>query len=159
MYIGGSKFYPIQVAEKLRCSLRLEVRGPAGHGSNPIRDGAMARLGRLLLDLERRDTPVHISPVTRLMVQELSRNTSFPEKLVFSLLLVPGLNAPLLKIFRSRLKGLDLLFRNTISPTIVHGGDQINVIPCQICVDVDGRMLPGFQPEQMAAEVQMITGQ
>ena len=44
MHLGGPNFYPIQVAEKLQCQMRLTVRGPAGHGSMPIRGGAMALL-------------------------------------------------------------------------------------------------------------------
>ena len=55
MHLGGQKFYPIQVAEKLQCQMRLTVHGPAGHGSMPIRGGAMARLGQVLQDLDAKN--------------------------------------------------------------------------------------------------------
>jgi acetylornithine deacetylase/succinyl-diaminopimelate desuccinylase-like protein len=48
MYVGKKKFYPIQIAEKQMCWMKATVRGPAGHGSQLMRGGAMAQLGRLL---------------------------------------------------------------------------------------------------------------
>jgi len=38
---------------------------------------------------------------------------------------------------------LEPVFRNTVSPTIVRGGDKHNVIPAEIKVTLDGRMVPG----------------
>ena len=38
------------------------------------------------------------------------------------------------------------VIRNTVSPTIVHGGDKINVIPSEIELQLDGRILPGRRP-------------
>ena len=53
---------------------------------------------------------------------------------------------------------LEPLLRNTVSPTIVRGGEKINVIPGEITLDLDGRMLPGFRPEQMVAELRALLG-
>ena len=33
LYVGGRRFYPIQVAEKQICWLKATVRGPGGHGA------------------------------------------------------------------------------------------------------------------------------
>ena len=38
------------------------------------------------------------------------------------------------------------MLHNTVSPTIVRGGDTINVIPSEITLELDGRLLPGFTP-------------
>ena len=48
--------------------------------------------------------------------------------------------------------------RNTAVPTIIHGGHRINVIPSEIFVDVDGRILPGQKPEDFAAAVRALVG-
>jgi acetylornithine deacetylase/succinyl-diaminopimelate desuccinylase-like protein len=48
--------------------------------------------------------------------------------------------------------------RNTVVPTMVHGGSRINVIPSEIVVDVDGRTLPGTDPEAFRASVQAVVG-
>ena len=63
--LGGKRFYPIQVAEKQICWLKA-TRPRAGR---PRRDGhrggTVARLGKLLSDLDRKRLPVHVTPVVR----------------------------------------------------------------------------------------------
>ena len=70
-YVGGRRFYPLMVAEKRGCQTRAVFRGPGGHGSRPLRGGAMARLGRALVALDSHRMPVHISTATRLMLEGL----------------------------------------------------------------------------------------
>ncbi len=48
LVIGKRRFYPIMVAEKQICWMKATLRGPGGHGSLPVRGGAMARLARFL---------------------------------------------------------------------------------------------------------------
>ncbi len=48
--------------------------------------------------------------------------------------------------------------RNTAVPTIIHGGHRINVIPSEVFVDVDGRILPGQKPEDFVAAVRALVG-
>jgi acetylornithine deacetylase/succinyl-diaminopimelate desuccinylase-like protein len=59
--VGKKRFYPIMVAEKQVCWMKATVRGRGGHGSIPVRGGAMARLSHLLQQLDQRDLPVHIT--------------------------------------------------------------------------------------------------
>jgi hypothetical protein len=60
------------VAEKQRCFLRAVVRGPGGHGALPMRGGAMAKLARLLKQLDRRRLPVHVTPVARRFLETMA---------------------------------------------------------------------------------------
>jgi acetylornithine deacetylase/succinyl-diaminopimelate desuccinylase-like protein len=50
------------------------------------------------------------------------------------------------------------LFRNTVNATIVRGGDKINVIPSEIALELDGRLLPGFKPDDMLSELRRLIG-
>jgi len=52
----------------------------------------------------------------------------------------------------------DPILHNTINATVVHAGEKINVIPSEATVDLDGRMLPGFEPDQFVAEVKQVVG-
>jgi acetylornithine deacetylase/succinyl-diaminopimelate desuccinylase-like protein len=52
----------------------------------------------------------------------------------------------------------DPLLHNTVSPTIVRGGEKINVIPGEVGVELDIRLLPGSSPEQAFAEIRALTG-
>ncbi len=53
---------------------------------------------------------------------------------------------------------LDPLLHNTVSPTILHGSDKINVIPCEVSVELDGRLLPGYTDKDMLSELGQLLG-
>jgi acetylornithine deacetylase/succinyl-diaminopimelate desuccinylase-like protein len=50
------------------------------------------------------------------------------------------------------------VLRNTVSPTILHGGEKINVVPSSVGVELDGRILPGFTPDDLSAELRELLG-
>jgi len=158
MYIGGKKFYPIQIAEKTACWIKATLRGPGGHGARPMRGGAMAKLGRFLSQLDKNCFPVHITPVTRRMIEAISSNLPFPKGMILRKLLVPALTDTVLKMLGENAQYFEPLLHNTVNATIVHGGNKVNVIPGEITVELDGRILPGFGPEDMIAELRQITG-
>ncbi len=157
-WLAGQKFYPIQVGEKLVCTLRLTINGAAGHGSMPIQGGTMATLGRVLTALDTQQLPVHITPVTRQMINGIASAIGFPQSAVLKLILKPQFTNRVMGLLGDASHAMNPMFRNTVSPTIVSASDKINVIPGQVTVDLDGRMLPGLQPAQLVAEVQAIVG-
>ena len=158
MQLAGQTFYPIMVAEKQICSLKLTVRGPGGHGSSPIQGGAMAKLGRILTKLDQNQLPVHITPEVRAMYEAIAANVAFPTSLILRLLLNPRLTNLTLGVLGPMRQQFDALLRHTVSPTIVHGGYKINVIPSEVSLEVDGRLLPGYQPQDLINELRTLLG-
>ena len=158
IYLMNRKLYPIMVAEKQICWMRAYVRGPGGHGSLPLRGGAMKKLARLLQQLEQRRLPVHITPAARQMIVTMASALSFPSNIVLGQLLNPRLTDCILKLLGTKGKGLEALFHNTVNATIVRGGEKINVIPSEIMLELDGRLLPGFKPHNMIAELRHVIG-
>jgi acetylornithine deacetylase/succinyl-diaminopimelate desuccinylase-like protein len=158
MDVAGRRFYPIMVAEKQLCWTHATLRGPAGHGSMPIRGGAMGKLGRLLHSLDRRRLPVHVTPVARSMIEAIAADVPATLAVPLKGLLVPTLTDRLLDAFGERGRIFDPLLHNTVSATIVGGGEKVNVIPDSITLSLDGRLLPGFGPEQLFAELRKLTG-
>ena len=158
IYLMNRKLYPIMVAEKQICWMRAYVRGPGGHGSLPLRGGAMTKLARLLQQLEQRRLPVHITPAARQMIVTMASALSFPSNIVLGQLLNPRLTDRILKLLGTKGKGLEALFHNTVNATIVRGGEKINVIPSEIMLELDGRLLPGFKPNNMIAELRHVIG-
>lgn len=158
LHIGGRRFYPIMVAEKQMCAIRAIVRGPGGHGSLPLHGGAMAQLGRLLQRLERRRLPVHITPVARHMFEAIAAALPLPTSAIIRQLLNPARTDAVLRLLGPRGQVFDPLLHNTVNPTIVRGGDKINVIPSEIVLELDGRLLPGYGPADMLAELRAIAG-
>jgi acetylornithine deacetylase/succinyl-diaminopimelate desuccinylase-like protein len=158
MDVAGRRFYPIMVAEKQICWTRATVRGPAGHGSMPIRGGAMGKLGRLLQRLDSRRLPVHVTPVARSMIQAIAADVPATLSMPLKGLLVPTLTDRLLDAFGERGRIFDPLLHNTVSATIVQGGEKDNVIPDEISLSLDCRLLPGFTPEQLFDELRALSG-
>ena len=158
MQLAGRRFYPIMVAEKQVCWTRATLRGRAGHGSLPIRGSAIGQLGRLLSRLDRRRLPVHVTPAASSMIEAIA--AELPSALAVPLrgLLVPRLTDRLLDVFGERAGVFDPLLHNTASATVVRGGDKINVIPGEVTVELDCRLLPGFGPEDVFGELRALAG-
>ena len=148
LFVGNKKFYPIMVAEKQRCWLKATVRGPAGHGSLPARGGAMAKLSQLLRELDKNRLPVHITPVSRLMFKTISSALGGMTGLIIGQLTNPKLTNIVLNLLGERGLVFDPLLHNTVNATVLHGSDKFNVIPSEVSVEMDGRLLPGFEPDQ-----------
>ena len=156
--IGGKRFYPIQVAEKQICWLKATIRGPGGHGAMVQRGGTVARLGKLLRDLDRKRMPVHVTPVVREFVGRVAAELPRKEATVMRSLLKPRLTDVALRLLGERGATMEPMLRNTVNATIIRGGAKINVVPSEIELELDGRALPGFTPEQLIAEVQDLVG-
>jgi acetylornithine deacetylase/succinyl-diaminopimelate desuccinylase-like protein len=157
-HIGLKRFYPIQIAEKQICWIKATVRGPGGHGARPMRGGAMSKLADLLRLLDKHRLPVRITPVARQMIEIMASNVAFPKSLILRQLLNPLLTDIILNLIGEIGEYIDPLLHNTVNATIVRGGDKINVIPSEVSVELDGRLLPGFSPEDMIKEVRQIIG-
>ena len=156
--IGPRRFYPVMVAEKQSCHLRLRIGGPSGHGSLDGGPGAMARLAEVLNRLEERRLPIHATPAARMMVEAIGAELTPPASLLFRAMPRPALTGAALKLMGKRGSVFGPLFRNTVNATMVSGGRQINVTPGEIVLDLDGRLLPGFGPEDLVDEVRGIVG-
>ena len=156
---GGKRFYPIQVAEKQICWLKATIRGPGGHGAMINRGGTVARLARFLTDLDRKRLPVHVTPVVRETVERIAAELPRHQAVILRSLLKPRLTDQALAPARSRRPAqFEPMLRNTVNATIVRGGAKINVVPSEIELELDGRALPGFSPEQLIAELHDLAG-
>jgi acetylornithine deacetylase/succinyl-diaminopimelate desuccinylase-like protein len=64
-----------------------------------------------------------------------------------------------LKLLGERADLFSPLIHNTASPTMLEASDKINVIPSQVTLGLDGRLVPGSTPEQMMAELHALIGE
>jgi acetylornithine deacetylase/succinyl-diaminopimelate desuccinylase-like protein len=159
LYIGKQKFYAIQVADKRFCWMKVILRGPGGHASTPVRGGIMARLAKLLQSLDQQRLPVHITPVARQMLESIAAAVPVPMNSVFQQLLDPALTDAVLDQFGPQGSMFDAMLHNTVNATVVQGGGKINVIPSEIILKLDGRLLPGYTFDNMVAELRPIIGE
>ena len=158
-YIDGKKFYCIQVLEKQMCWFKATLRGPGGHGSIPMHGGAVAKLGQLLQQLDQHRLPVHIHPVMHSMLETMANAlSSSPDGLRLRQLLEPTRADEVLDQLGSHTHFFDPILHNTVNVTIIQGGHKINVIPSEIVVEMDGRLLPGYTPDEMFQEMHELVG-
>jgi acetylornithine deacetylase/succinyl-diaminopimelate desuccinylase-like protein len=158
MEMGGRRFYPIQVAEKQICWLKAKIRGGGGHGAMINRGGTMARLGRFLTDLDSTPLPVHVTPVAREMLERIAAELPEPFGDELRSLLRPELTDQVLARLGPTARTTEPLLRNTVTATIVRAGEKINVVPAEVEVELDGRTLPGYGPDELIGELQEAVG-
>ena len=158
-HVAGVEFMPIQVSEQIPVQFTVTFTGAGGHGSLPVSDGAMAQLGRALTALDNHDLPVHIAPATRLMLEGIARHTSGATAFGVRRLLDERTAALTLNLLGAQFGRLGSLLRNTVSPTVVRGGENGNVIPSVVSLTLDGRMLPTSTPEQFLGELRAVIGE
>jgi acetylornithine deacetylase/succinyl-diaminopimelate desuccinylase-like protein len=156
--IAGRRFAPIQVSEKQRCHIAATVRGPGGHGSLDLPGGVATRLAGLLARLDRPRLPIHVTPVVGRMLDAIEAETGGVVARVVRLLHNPMLADPLLRAAGDTGRTLMPIFRNTATPNIVRAGDRVNVQPTSATVQIDGRVLPGFGPDDMLRELRHLLG-
>ena len=161
-YLGDKRFYPLMVAEKQVCWLRTRFTGPGGHGSSPLRDGAMAKLGKALMTLNSRRLPVHMTEAMEFMLDGLASIATPELQAAVAALRDPStVDATLDSLYASGTplaRTLDALLHNTVNATVVNGGFKTNVIPSDIELELDGRVLPGFSADDFMAELHELLG-
>jgi acetylornithine deacetylase/succinyl-diaminopimelate desuccinylase-like protein len=153
LHLGGQQFYPIQVTEKVGCQVRLKITGPSGHGSQPIRTGAMAKTARVLEALTSRRLPLHLTPVAERFVRTLAE----AEPALLGLL-DPVRGDGVLAELGDAGRMYEAILHNTASPTVIQGGGKTNVIPGTVEITLDGRLLPRQKAEEFLDELRQLIG-
>jgi acetylornithine deacetylase/succinyl-diaminopimelate desuccinylase-like protein len=156
--LSGQRFYPIMIAEKQSCPIKVTLRGQGGHGSLPGHAGAMAKLGQVLQKLDRKRLPVHVTPAARLMVEKVAGALPGATGMILRQLTNPLLTDLVLDLLGERGHTFDPLFHNTVNPTILRASDKLNVIPSQVELGLDGRLLPGCTPDDLLRELRQMLG-
>ncbi len=160
-YIGGKKFFAIQTSEKSSCQTRVSFRGPAGHGSMPrrSRDNATYKMAKALEALNTYRLPVHITPAAENMINAIAGGLGGDTAYTLRQLLNPQHTDAILDEMGDLGRQFDAILHNTASPNIVRGGDKINVIPGQVEIEIDMRIVPGFDPQAALDEIRNLVGE
>jgi len=151
---GGGKFFLLSMWEKGPVWLTLSAAGRAGHGSRPSPKDAPARLARAMARVaEHRDPPRLTEPV-RDMLRAL-RAKGFVD-LDVDALRGGAAETEALEALAKRFPEIDPLLRNTFAVTTLSAGFKPNVIPGSAEGTVDARIVPGEEPEEVAARVRAL---
>ena len=92
------------------------------------------------------------------MINQASDESPSPLTTILRSILNPKLTRRTIKQVGELGALLEPLVANTAQPTMVRGGDMINVLPSEIQVGLDGRLLPGFEPQALLDELHQPAG-
>jgi acetylornithine deacetylase/succinyl-diaminopimelate desuccinylase-like protein len=148
--IGERKAYRISTGEKGLVWLKLTAKGRAGHGSIPtLADNANIKMAKAFLNLSKLKTKITVHEDVAAEIKTVTTGI-FGEKngprLAKNYLNARSLDKLLDKISsedKHIAEGLRSLTRMTISPNVIHGGTETNVIPGACEGKVDIRLIPG----------------
>jgi len=160
--INGHRYYTVSTAEKGTSRFRIRATGRPGHGSIPHNDNAILKLVAILNRLQDTQLPVHFTATVRGYIEGIASTQPADVAQLFRAVLAAEATAdaaidalPTEDFLKDELRAM---VRNTISPTILQAGSQINVIPSLAEAFLDGRTLPGWTPEQYRKELETIFG-
>ena len=141
--IGGRNQYAtIETTEKQPRGARLVAKGPAGHGSRPLRTSAILHLSRAVEKLALWDPPMRLNDTTRTYFEKLAA-VSPPEDAARYKALFDPQKAPTVREYLAENDPFKYsMLHTSISPNIIQGGYQVNVIPSEAEASLDIRALP-----------------
>ncbi|MEU3756566.1 M20/M25/M40 family metallo-hydrolase [Streptomyces olivoreticuli] len=158
---GHVRFHPIVVAEKRAVWVRAVLRGVAGHASRVTGSaGAAYKLTRLLGAIDGGGLGTVLTPAVDTMLGELARVLPEPEGRRIAAFRADPADTSALDGFDERdIRYLSSIVQHTVNATVIHGGTKTNVLPSEISVELDGRVLPGdFDTPGFLAELRAKSG-
>ncbi len=146
---GGQRRYGVCCGEKGIFRFKVTAVGAAGHASLPrTGDNALLKLGPVLTAMAQRQPDYDLTEAPRLLLEGLGEDPEDPAAAVQRI----GASEPALSIFLEPMLGV------TLTPTMVHASDKINVIPSNAYAKIDCRVPPGLGEEVALARLHEVLG-
>jgi acetylornithine deacetylase/succinyl-diaminopimelate desuccinylase-like protein len=148
---GEVKYATVQTLEKIPRAVELTATGISGHGSIPLPSNPVVRLGAALARLGEWQPTIRLNATTREYFTRLAQISSGEAAQRYRDVLDPAKVGEVDRYFRANEPAKAALLHATASPTIVEGGYRLNVIPSEVKAQVDLRLLPDDDPDEVLA--------
>jgi acetylornithine deacetylase/succinyl-diaminopimelate desuccinylase-like protein len=146
----GTRYYGVCVAEKGIFRFRLTASGVAGHASLPkTGDNALLKLGPVLTKLGASGMSFEMTEGPAALLRGLGHDPDDPAAALQAI----TQTAPGLLIFLEPMLGV------TLTPTMIHASDKINVIPSRAELKIDCRVPPGLGEEAALRRIEDALGE
>lgn len=150
---NGRKFYGVSITEKTPLWLRLTASGDEGHASTPPDQTAVTRLIAALDRIAAYRAPTRVLEPVRDYFRAIGQLDGGPPD--FANLAVALRNSDFAAKFLA-VPRQNALVRDTFTPTMLTGSDKTNVIPASASAEIDSRLLPGENPQQVIANLRKV---
>ena len=147
---NGRKYYGVSLSEKTPLWLRLTATGEAGHAAVPPDSTAVTRLIAALDRLAAYRAPIRVLAPVRDYFRAIAQLDGGPPE--FSNLAPALRNDAFVTKFVS-VPRQNALVRDTFTPTVLSASPKTNIIPASAYAEIDGRLLPGDNPQQVLANL------
>ncbi len=155
---GQVKFATVQTLEKIPRAISVTARGPAGHGSVPLENNAVARLGEAVGAIAAWTPPMRINETTASYFKRLATVSTPEEAARYQNVLSPDpkVSGPADQWLRRNEPRHWSMLRSSLSPTIIQGGYRVNVIPSEATATIDVRTAPDEDPAKFLEMVKQV---
>ena len=145
----GRRRYGVCCAEKGIFRFRLTARGAAGHASLPkTGDNALLKLGPALERIARAEPSFELTEAPAALLEGLGLDPADPAAALAAIgAAMPGL-----------LTLVEPMLGVTLTPTMAHASDKINVIPSRAWLKVDCRVPPGLGEDAARRRIAAVLG-
>jgi len=139
---GNVRFISVQTLEKIPYAIELVARGPAGHGSIPLEDNAVAHVSAAVAAVAKWQPAVRLNETTSAYFKRLAEISPPAEAQRYRDVLDPRKIEQVDAYFRKNEPRHASMLRTSVSPNMVVAGYRINVIPSEAVATLDVRALP-----------------
>jgi acetylornithine deacetylase/succinyl-diaminopimelate desuccinylase-like protein len=147
--LGGMRRYGVCCAEKGIFRFKLTAHGTAGHASIPkTGDNALLKLGTVLRSLATKQPAFDMTDGPAGLLTGLGHDPNDPETALKHI----AEQDPALLTFVEPMLGV------TLTPTMIHASDKINVIPSRAYVKIDCRVPPGLGEDTARRRIGEVLG-
>jgi acetylornithine deacetylase/succinyl-diaminopimelate desuccinylase-like protein len=150
----GTKL-PVLVSEKGIGWAKLVVTGTPGHGSMPFRtDNALVKAAEVVRRISSFKVPTRIHDSWKAFVGSMG----LPEEMTKPLVTEEGFTEAIAALPIGLSRMAYSCSHTTITPTVLHGGAKLNIIPDTVEIELDIRTLPGDGPDEVRAMIMDAVG-
>jgi acetylornithine deacetylase/succinyl-diaminopimelate desuccinylase-like protein len=155
---GGQRYLAVQSAEKVSHVVAITAHGSAGHAAIPLPDNAIFSLARAMETVSVYAEPVMLTAITRKFFAQLGEvwPSEAEKKAMVDLVSSDPQRSEEGARVLSRIPVFNAVLRNGISPTVVEGGKQFNVIPATATAVLNVRTLPGHSIDKVVNRLRAI---
>ncbi len=153
---GQVRFATVLSSEKIPYGVTLTARGPAGHGSAPLRSNAVVHLSRAIARIDAWQSPMRLNATTRSYFERLATISAPEDAARYRALLDPAQAASVQEHLALNEPRHHSMLRTSISPNVVSGGYQVNVIPSEATATLDVRALPDEDIDRFVDEIRKV---
>ena len=145
----------VQAAEKVYMDVRLEVRNPGGHSSMPVKDNAIYRLSSALSRLGAHEFPARLNEITRAYFSRAAVTESDTIAPRMRMVGETGDTAAMRRLSAGS-AWFNAVLRTTCVATRLEGGHANNALPQTAAANVNCRLLPDEQPDEVLQTIRRV---